>query len=110
MGDRSEADADALRSIGLCVTTSAQGAASKWNAAFVEYFRGATRVVVIADCDLARRQAARNRAALIATLVGDVRVIDCAPQRNDGYDVSDYLAEGHTLEDLAGLADTTSQV
>jgi hypothetical protein len=105
-----EKDAERLANLGFCATTSAQGAGWGWTPAFVEHFRDAMRVVVLTDCDEGDpqkrtkkgREAARERATLLLTVVDDVRLIDLAPERHDGYDVSDWL-EGHTREELMAL-------
>lgn len=101
-----EKDAETLVALGLCATTSAQGAAWRWPEAWSTYFEGATRVVVIPDCDEPGRNAALQRAALIATVCGGVRLLDLAPERSDGYDVSDWLAEGHATDELPALAES----
>jgi 5S rRNA maturation endonuclease (ribonuclease M5) len=105
-----EKDADALVALGLCATTSAQGAAWKWPAAWAEFFRGAKRVVVLPDCDGPGRKAAQQRAAVIEKVCNEVRILDLARERSDGYDVSDCLAEGHTRDELLALADAAPGV
>jgi len=113
-----EKDADALRALGFCATTSAQGAGWKWTPEFVEYFRGSKRLAVIPDCDEGDpikgtrkgREAAASRSRLLREVCDDVRVIDLAPDRSDGYDTSDWLAEGHTSDELRALVDAAPRV
>lgn len=103
-----EKDADTLQALGLCATTSAQGAGWLWTPQFVEYFRRAKRVVVIPDCDEGDpakgsrkgREAARHRADMLRATVGEVILFDLAPDRHDGYDVSDWFADGNTVDEL----------
>ncbi len=98
-----EKDVDALHGVGLCATTNAQGAGWKWTPGFVESFKGAKRVVFIVDSDAPGRKAAADRAPLVAELVGDVRILDLAPDRDDGFDVSDWLAAGHDTAELKAI-------
>jgi len=98
-----EKDADALIAAGFVATTNCGGAAWKWTPEFLEHFRGAARIVVIADSDAPGRKAAQERAQMLTTLVDDIRVLDLAPDRSDGYDVSDWLAAGNSARDLQRL-------
>jgi hypothetical protein len=105
-----EQDAEALAKLGVCSTTSAQGAAWKWPASWAEFFRGVKRVVILPDCDEPGRKAAQQRASIIALVCADVRVLDFARERSDGYDVSDWLGEGHAKGELLALADAAPRV
>jgi hypothetical protein len=101
----SEKDVLSLHKRGLTATTSAGGAAWKWPDEWAEYFKGATRVVVIADNDKAGVEAAYQRAGVIARVCHDVRVIEALPGVPDKGDVSDWLAiEGNTKDRLEALA------
>lgn len=102
-----EKDVHALVERGLCATTSAGGAGWPWTEAFVEYFRDVSRIVIVADCDEPGRVAANARAKLLASVCHDVRVIDLAADRSDGYDLSDWFAEGHIVDELATRIDGT---
>lgn len=104
-----EKDADRLAQHGLIATTSAKGAAWEWPAEWAEHFRGFERVVVIADNDDIGLKAARQRAAVIATAVHDVRVIDRMPNVPDKGDVSDWLDDGGTVEELYKLGEYAPQ-
>jgi hypothetical protein len=104
-----EKDADALDALKLCATTSAQGAAWKWPTAFLEHFRGAKRIVVLVDCDSPGRAAGFSRAEALSTVVEDVRILDLAPDRGDGFDVSDWLGAGHSADDLMQRAENAPQ-
>jgi len=113
-----EKDADALHALGFCATTSAQGAGWEWTPEFVEYFHGSKRVAVIPDCDEGDpikgtrkgREAAASRSRLLRDLCDDVRVIDLAPERSDGYDVSDWIAEGHTGGELKAQVESAPRL
>jgi hypothetical protein len=101
-----EKDADTLEALNLCATTNAGGAAWKYSPQFLEPFRGAKRIVLLTDCDDPGRKAALERAERLATVCDDIRIVDLAPNRKDGFDVSDWVAEGGTIEQLKGLVET----
>lgn len=105
-----EKDVESLVALGLCATTSAQGAGWEWPASWSAFFRGAIRVVLLCDCDGAGRAAAAQRAGIVATVCDDVRLVDLAPKRNDGFDVSDWLAQSHTREELLALSDAAPRI
>ena len=103
-----ERDVETLRGQGIVATTAPNGANVKWPLDLVEPLRGSRRVVIIADSDSPGRRAVRQRHEAISKVVDDVRWIDLAPSRDDGYDVSDYFADGGTLAELQCLADEAS--
>ncbi|MGO8906631.1 MAG: hypothetical protein ACLQMH_13550 [Solirubrobacteraceae bacterium] len=91
-------------------TVAVPGAAGwrpEWGARLAE---GRRRVVVISDSDPQGRKAAQRVAAGIAEHCPDVRVLDLAPDRSDGFDLSDYAAEGHTARELVQLAEQAPSV
>lgn len=100
-----EKDAATLANLGLCATTSAQGASWPWPAAWSRFFAAAKQVIVLCDCDKAGREAAQQRASIIAAVCDDVRMLDLDPARRDGYDISNWVADGHVLVELRALAD-----
>lgn len=102
-----EKDADALTNLGLVATTNSGGAGWRWTSEYVEKFRGAFRVVIIADSDSTGRASAQERATSLLDVVSDVRLIDLMPERCDGYDVSDWIGEGHGRDNLERLAQDT---
>ncbi len=104
-----EPDAATGSSLGLA-TVAVPGAAgwrSEWAARLAQ---GRRRVVVIADSDEAGRKAAEHVAGAIAEHCPDVRVLDLAPERSDGFDLSDYAAEGHGAAELVKLAEQAATV
>jgi len=102
-----ERDVETIVAAGLVATTSAQGAAWRWTVAFVTHFAGAKCVVVVSDSDAAGRKAATSRASLLSNVCEDVRLVDLAPGRHDGYDVSDWIESGHRIEELLELIEAT---
>jgi hypothetical protein len=62
-----------------------------WRPAWAELLAG-REVTVVMDCDEQGRAAAAAIASDLSS-VSDVRVIDLAPERNDGYDLTDWLLD-----------------
>jgi 5S rRNA maturation endonuclease (ribonuclease M5) len=104
-----EKDVLSLEAIGLTATTNSGGTGFPWDAAFAEHFRDALCVVVLPDCDDSGRTAAKKRAALLKGVAKQVLYVDLAPERADKYDVSDWIAEGHTAADLRELCRAAAQ-
>lgn len=96
-----EKDADALCELGFTATTNPMGASS-WSDEYAESLKGAPWVLVLADCDEPGRKAAQARARSLHAQGIPTKVIDLAPERDDGYDVSDYIVE-HGEEEAAKL-------
>lgn len=93
-----EKDADALHALGLVATCSPMGAsknedASKWRDEFSLSLAGVPFAIVVADCDGPGRAHARATCASLHAAGVAVRLVDLAPEREDGYDASDLLAE-----------------
>ncbi len=55
------------------------------------------QVIIVMDCDEQGRTAAAAIANRLAS-ISDARAIDLAPDRNDGYDLTDWLLDGERLE------------
>ena len=105
-----EKDVDALWAIGIPATCNAHGASEpdkkpKWYRAHSEQLRGAD-VIVIPDNDPAGRYHADTTASLSRGIAQRIRLLDLAkhwPAIPTGGDVSDWLAAGHTREELDAL-------
>lgn len=95
-----EKDADALRALGLCATTSSMGA-GKWEAAYTETLCGAG-VVILPDNDAPGREHAQKVAAALHGRSKRVRVVEL-PNLPDKGDVSDWIAAGGTKEALLAI-------
>lgn len=93
-----EKDADALAKLGH-VATCNSGGAGKFTLEMAEYLKGA-RVSIVADDDKAGHDHAAE-VAFLATSCGAVSVRTLVPAT--GKDVSDHLAAGLGLDDLAPL-------
>ena len=105
-----EKDADNLWGIGIAATCNAHGASepgkrAKWTKTHSEQLAGAD-IVVLNDNDAAGYEHADATAKLSLGIAKRVRRLDLAkhwPEIPKGGDVSDWLAAGHTGEELAAL-------
>ena len=92
-----EKDADTLAKIGFVATTASEGAAAKWDCALTQYF-AYRHVVILPDADRPGRAHAQKVAKAIHGVAASVRILDLYPERDDGSDVSDFIAK-----DTAGV-------
>jgi len=105
-----EKDVDTLWSLGIPATCSPHGASrdvqkSKWEAHHTQQLiaAGVQRVVVFADNDAAGRAHQHATAsACMASAVPVVRVVTF-PDLLEGGDVTDWIAAGHTKDELVAL-------
>lgn len=95
-----EKDADAGAALGLLTTTNSEGA-EKLRPEAAGALRG-RRVAILPDNDDAGHKGAMKTAALLANLAADVRIVTLPGLPKAG-DLSDWLAAGGTVEDLARL-------
>jgi putative DNA primase/helicase len=100
-----EKDADNLAALGLCATTSPQGA-GKWLPEYCRYLNGVEEAVVLPDND----DAGRAHAAMVARMLLDSRMVRAdnvkileLPGLPPKGDVSDWLAMGGTKDELVRL-------
>ena len=96
-----EKDADRLAALGIIATTNA-GGAGKWRHEYNEHFRGRTVFVIPDDDDVGRRHA-DIVAWQLSDVAREVRVVHLPGLPPKG-DVSDWLDQGHTKEELRQLA------
>lgn len=95
-----EKDADRLASLGYAVTTTPNGAGTKWRDADSQFFAG-RRVCVIADDDEPGRAKAKNIAEALSGIAAAVGVVTLPnPKAIKGFDSSDFLDQGGTPERL----------
>lgn len=97
-----EKDADRLTDAGLTATTN-QGGAGKWRAELGQHLRGAD-VVILPDNDEPGRKHAREVAAHLLGTAGRIRIVELPGLPHKG-DVTDWLDQGHTIEELQALVD-----
>src|SRR5262249_45097951 len=97
-----EKDCNTLARHGITATTNAMGA-GKWNEALAEHFRGAD-VIIIPDNDDAGPTHINDVARSPTGTAARVRLLEL-PGLPDKGDVSDWLAQGGTVESLNALGD-----
>jgi hypothetical protein len=94
-----EKDADAVVRAGEVGTTNPMGA-EKWRPEYADMLAGAAMVFVVADRDGPGYRHAAMVAASLEGRVGNVTVVEPV----EGNDLTDHLAAGYTLNDLAVAA------
>jgi hypothetical protein len=97
-----EKDSDRLASAGLAVTTN-PGGAGKWRTEFAPYFKG-SKVAILPDNDDPGRRHAEQVARSLYGVAAEVKVV-ALPGLPPKGDVSDWLAAGHTVDELHRLVD-----
>lgn len=80
----------ATRSCGL--PAIALPGVDSWKDEWAPMFAG-RRIAIVMDCDRQGRAVAQRVAHALAD-VALVRIVDLAPDRNDGYDLTDWLLDG----------------
>ena len=105
-----EKDVERLRDRAIA-TTCSQGA-GKWHHAddCARKALHGRHLVILADADEAGRAHAAKVAEWAKDVAASIRVIDLYPSRDDGRDVSDWLDEGHTIDELKQIAEATESV
>jgi putative DNA primase/helicase len=98
-----EKDADNVAAHDLVATSNPEGA-GKWTDELNKWFLGKQRVNILEDNDDAgRAHALKVAAAIHGVGVPDVRIISF-PELPEHDDVSDWLAQGHTKDELLARA------
>lgn len=81
-------------------TTVVSGAGkSKWKLEYTRYFKGASEVIIVADCDRTGLEFAEEVHGHVSKLVGKVKVV-CSPLMNEGADFSDHRDHGLGLDEF----------
>lgn len=101
-----EKDVEKLRACGLTATCNPMGA-GKWRDEYNQHFTG-REVVVIPDNDEPGRVHASQVAASLRNVAASVKLVELPGLTKKGEDVSDWLAAGHTIQELTLLADRAS--
>ena len=102
-----EKDVDRLRSIGLTATTNV-GGSQAWRNEYAEGLRG-RNVVILPDNDEAGRKWCKSVEASLRGMAASVQVVEL-PGLPDKGDVSDWLNDGGSKEQLMQLAEQTNVV
>lgn len=98
-----EKDCDNLAKLGFITTTQSGGAAASWDNALTKHFKD-RHVVVVPDADAVGRKHGQKVAKALNGVAASVRVLDLYPERRDGSDVSDWLADDPAGVKLAAFA------
>ena len=101
-----EKDADSLKAIGFTATCNPMGA-GKWKTDYSESFKG-KRVVIIPDNDAPGKRHAQTVAKNLKDLTESVKIVELPGLPEKG-DVSDWIAQGHTKEELIEIIKQTPE-
>ena len=106
-----EKDADRLTSLGFVATCNFEGAAqprqnAKWRPEYTAQLSGAAPVILLPDNDEPGKAHMRHIAQQLHGKVADLRWLEL-PGLPDKGDVSDWLNNGHTADELRELAART---
>ncbi|MHB9023969.1 MAG: phage/plasmid primase, P4 family [Armatimonadota bacterium] len=101
-----EKDVHALEALTLAATCNS-GGAGKWKPGYADTLSGA-QVVILPDNDEPGRRHGQTVAAALQGHAAGVKVIDL-PSLPEKGDVSDWLAAGHTRDELLTLVDSTPE-
>lgn len=93
-----EKDVDTMTRLGLTATTA--GGAQDWKREYASYFTGA-RVTILSDNDEAGKKLASRVANDLKNFAHSIKVVN--PSNKYKGDVTDYIEEGHTVEELKAL-------
>lgn len=96
-----EKDVDRLVKLGFTATCN-PGGAKKWRAEFCDQVAGVGEIAILPDNDEDGREHAAKVARSVAGVVPKVKVIEL-PDLPEKGDLSDWLAAGHTVEELVAL-------
>jgi 5S rRNA maturation endonuclease (ribonuclease M5) len=105
-----EKDVERLRE--RSIATCNPGGARKWNLVddcAAKALRG-RHLVIIADADRDGRAHAEIVKEWAKSVAATIRVIDLYPDRDDGRDISDWLDEQHTIDELKQIAEGTEAI
>lgn len=98
--------------VSAAVTTIAGGANAPMQPEHIIAFKGAPRIVVLADSDSPGRACSEKRASKLAAVYpdADARAVDLYSDRDDGSDVADWIDEGHDVTELRAIVDAATRV
>lgn len=103
-----EKDVERLRSFGFVATCNI-GGAGKWRAEYNEYFRGRI-VVILVDKDEPGRAHAADVARNLLGIAASVKIVELPGLSAKGADVSDWLDNGGTADELRQIAEQAAVV
>jgi putative DNA primase/helicase len=102
-----EKDVDRLRSLGLTASCNS-GGAGKWKSSYNQYLRDRD-VVILPDNDPPGRAHAQQVADKLQSIARSVAIVELPGLPSKG-DISDWLASGHTKDELIELVEQARAV
>ena len=100
-----EKDADTLKNLGLTATTA--GSVSDWKKSYASYFIGA-KVIILPDNDVPGLELKDKITKDLRPFAHSVKSV--ITSKADKGDVTDYMAEGHTKEELQTLINEVTAI
>ncbi len=100
-----EKDADTLKNLGFTATTA--GSVSDWKKSYAKYFIGA-KVIILPDNDVPGLELKDKITKDLRPFAHSVKSV--ITSKADKGDVTDYMAEGHTKEELQALINEVSAI
>lgn len=97
-----EGEPDAVRGTSLGLAAVAVPGVQAWRPAWAPRFKGRS-VVVCMDCDQPGREAAQRIAADLSGTASEARVLDLKPDRDDGFDLTDFANGARTAEECEAI-------
>jgi hypothetical protein len=88
-----EGELDALSAIELGFQAVSIPGAQNWQDEWRDRFKHFSQVAIMLDCDSAGRSGASKIYASLAFLIQDIKIVDLDSDRDDGYDLNDFLME-----------------
>ena len=104
-----EGEPDAITAASIGLEGVGVPGANGWRTEWATRFAGRD-VVIVPDCDDPGRKLADQIAMNLYGICSSVRVVDLDPARSDGYDLSDAVREGATVDVLNGMAERALSV
>ena len=101
-----EKDADNLSKLGLVATTCPMGA-GKWRNEYNQYLKG-KNIVIIPDNDGVGKKHSLDIAKSLYGIARNIKILELPGLPEKG-DVSDWLNQGHTKDELLSLVEKTSE-
>jgi hypothetical protein len=96
-----EGEPDVLSAYELGLWAVGAPGVNTWQQRYAERFKGRT-VRICMDCDAPGREAAYRIFMDLIPVAKHVRVVDLWPERDDGWDLTDFLMDAHKRDDLQG--------
>ena len=97
-----EKKVDLLKEWGLVATSFDSGANSRWREAYLPYFKGKEKIIILPDNDTPGREYATKIAKTLHVHVEEIKIVELPGLPEKG-DIVDYKRQGGTKEELLEL-------